>query len=1093
MRRDVAEDLLEEDDLIKEEEEEAGLTEVSLKVEGKVFKSLVDTGSEVSVIAENILDELKKQNVKIPTLPVAGVIIVGVTGVRSKRVTKQVHLNLEIENKEYDNTFLVVKGLNLDIILGNDFLKKYGAIIDFRNRVLELNGHGERVSVNLERVASGGRVAGMRVLVIEGLGSGDTEFRVNACERGENEMSGEQKWESRAQLFFNSGGDMESQNKCELWGVIEGFKEVFSDLPGEARNYVCELRVREHAPFVQRSYPVPYSKRVAVQEELDRMLEGGIIEKSVSPYSNPLVVVIKKDGRVRLCLDARKINQIIIPDRESPEPIDEIFQKFSGVKYLTSFDLTAGYWQIPLAPESRKYTAFLFNGRNYQFKRLPFGLNTSVASFIKCLDAIVQPSSVDFVTLYVDDILIASRSFEEHKEHLQYVLNKLKRGGLTVNWEKSKLLQHEINFLGYIISPEGIRANPDKVESIVSFPEPKNIKQLQSFLGVCNFYRKFQHQYADLTTRLSTVLQKSKSWRWGEGERAAFQEIKTRFAGMIMLNHPDFKQTFYLQTDASNIALGAELYQEGVEGERKTIAFASRALLIAERNYTTTEKELLSIVFAVRKFRTYLLGNTVVVRTDHKALSFLNTCKLTHGRLMRWVLVLQEYNMSWEYIKGADNKVPDILSRVDVDNNETGRDIREIEIFRLSKEDKLFGKNLEGLSSMQRADPKLGKIINSLESGKVDANFVKFFRVYKDILYKKIEGSEREWKLVLPEGLIEKVVWDCHVRYGHFGSKKVARVLKESCIFKNMEKKVRKLIKTCDLCQKSKVINYRQEGEMRCVKSEHPFDLVAVDLFGPLPKGRGGVTYIFVLLDTFTKFIKLYSVKKATSKVLSEKITQDYMRHVGKPKVILSDHGPQFTSGTWRQTLGWEGILTKHTAVYHPQSNQAERMMREIGRILRAYCHEKHSDWPLYVGKIETWLNSTTHESTGFTPWELVYGKRPERILEQLFEYPPETPMGAEVILELVNQRLFTKGERRKLRHDNKGKSVKYNIGDLVLVKTHNLSNAGEKQIKKFFLLYEGPYEVVEIKMDNAYTVRNPVTKEVVGTHNVVNLKTYHS
>ena len=172
------------------------------------------------------------------------------------------------------------------------------------------------------------------------------------------------------------------------------------------------------------------------------------------------------------------------------------------------------------------------------------------------------------------------------------------------------------------------------------FPEPKNIKQLQSFLGLCNFYRKFQKNYAQTTARLSAVLQKNKQWKWGEKERDAFEEIKKKFSSMIMMNHPDFLKTFYLQTDASNVALGAELYQEDSDREHHTIAFASRSLLAAERNYTTTEKELLSIVFAVGKFRTYILGNKTVIRTDHKALSFLNSCRLTHSRLTRWVLTL---------------------------------------------------------------------------------------------------------------------------------------------------------------------------------------------------------------------------------------------------------------------------------------------------------------------------------------------------------------------------------------------------------------------------------------------------------------------
>ena len=187
--------------------------------------------------------------------------------------------------------------------------------------------------------------------------------------------------------------------------------------------------------------------------------------------------------------------------------------------------------------------------------------------------------------------------------------------------------------------------------------------------------------------------------------------------------------------------------------------------------------------------------------------------------------------------------------------------------------------------------------------------------------------------------------------------------------------------------------------------------------------------------------------------MLSEKITRDYMINVGKPKVILSDHGPQFISGRWCQTLGWEGIIPKHTAVYHPQSNQAERVMRELGRIFRTYCHAKHSEWPLCVQKIENWLNCTTNESTGFTPYELIRGKRPQRILEQLIEYPPETnTIGHDIKLRLANESLLTKGEKRKQRHDMKGRWTQYKVGQLVLVRRHDLSSAQDKEIKKFFL-----------------------------------------
>ena len=259
-------------------------------------------------------------------------------------------------------------------------------------------------------------------------------------------------------------------------------------------------------------------------------------------------------------------------------------------------------------------------------------------------------------------------------------------------------------------------------------------------------------------------------------ERGAFEEIKRKFSEMIMMNHPDFEKVFYLQTDASNVAVGAELYQEDEEKEHLTIAFPSRSLQPAEKNYTTTEKELLSIVFAVGKFRTYILGNRTIIRTDHKALSFLNTCKLANSRLTRWVLVLQEYNFEWEYIRGTENKVPDTLSRVDSEDNRTGRDIKEIEIFKITREDKIFGEELKDISTMQRADGKSGKIINSLETELEESEYNQFFQIYKGLLFKRVVGGEHDWKLVIPEELEEKIIWDCHIRYGHFGAKKCVSV-----------------------------------------------------------------------------------------------------------------------------------------------------------------------------------------------------------------------------------------------------------------------------------------------------------------------------
>lgn len=279
---------------------------------------------------------------------------------------------------------------------------------------------------------------------------------------------------------------------------------------------------------------------------------------------------------------------------------------------------------------------------------------------------------------------------------------------------------------------------------------------------------------------------------------------------------------------------------------------------------------------------------------------------------------------------------------------------------------------------------------------------------------------------------------------------------------------------------------------MKNVLPTGPLELVAVDLFGPLPTGRGGLKYIFVALDVFTKYVKLYPIKTADEKTLEKKMLQDYVKNVGRPRMVLSDHGTQFTSARWRENLGWEGILVGYTSVYHPQSNPAERIMRELGRIFRMYCHEKHSTWTDYVRVAEQWMNGNRHESTKFTPNELLLGKRSSRMLEQWVRFPGRRELDKEQIIILAKRNMEMAAEKRKNIHDHHIEPIEYKAGDLVLVKNHKLSSGVRGEIKKFFLLYTGPYRVSERKMGNAYVLEHLGTGEEFGTYNVIHLKHYN-
>lgn len=330
-----------------------------------------------------------------------------------------------------------------------------------------------------------------------------------------------------------------------------------------------------------------------------------------------------------------------------------------------------------------------------------------------------------------------------------------------------------------------------------------------------------------------------------------------------------------------------------------------------------------------------------------------------------------------------------------------------------------------------------------------------------------------------------------HLKYGHIGGRKVYLILKEYCIFPKIEKSIINFLNKCDICQKSKHGNVRALGGMKPVLAERIGQLVSVDLIGELPTARFGMKYIFSIVDVFSKFVKLYPIRKATTKTLLHKLTTSYLQIIPNIETILSDHGTQFTSDLWYRTLNNLNIRTVHTSVYHPESNPVERINKEIGRIIRTYCHHKHTLWVDTLDFVENCLNNSVSGTTGEIPYGIMFGKPIKSFAESFVKFPEEKKFDYQSKLRLVRENLISKGEYRKRQHDKRLKPISYSIGDKVLVKEHKLSNQLEKQIKKFFLLYRGPYVVKEIKMNNAYVLKCVDSDQIVGTFNTTQLKKY--
>lgn len=1011
---------------------------------------LVDSGAEISAISTDYEAAILKTDRSIPTLPLTGMIIHNATGDKAIKVNRQLLIPMSVNNKIIQTSFITVPSLNEGGIIGNDFLEAYNAKIDFGKKTVTIIIEQEEMRIPFVNKLNG---APMHLKTIQSQVSKEP-----ICPR-----------------MINTHSPSE-QNYLDK--ILKKFSSVFRNEPGMIKNYECTIKLKNHTPVCVKPYPIPIAKQDAVNKEVEKMLEMGIIERSRSPYSIPIVPVFKKNGEVRLCLDARKINEQIVMDCERPLTIESILAKFKRVKYISTLDLRSGYWQVPLAEESRAPCSFLINGRNFSYTRLPFGLCISGAEFQKAMDRVLGHLTEEFVTIYVDDILITSPSLEEHYEHIQRVLTKFMEHNVTVNLEKCQFFKSEAAFLGHIISNQGIKMDNKKIKTIQDFKAPSNKKELQSFLGFLNFYRRFIEKFAHTIEPLIELVRKDKKWCWDEHHQRAFEEAKSVFLQEVVIAFPDFSQPFYLNTDASTAAIGGELFQH-INGHRHTLGYVSRTLKPAETRYTTTEQEALAIVYCCAKFRQYIIGHKVIAQTDHHALTFIRQCRLTSGRLTRWSLALQEYDLSIEYIPGKLNIAADTLTRYPRVNDirkDKKISINAIKEITYSKE---LVDNLKIIGELQNTD-QYAKKLRKKKS---------LFTTTKDgITFTRAKITD-QWRVIIPEQIQEQIIRETHRTMGHPGKFKTFHILNNICTFKNMSRAIAHVIKTCDECQRNKPLNFKAAGNIMAHKPTMLLERISVDLMGPLPTGRGGVHYILAVLDTFSKYIKLYALKRATTKAILNKIEMDYIRSIGKPQSILTDNGTQFANKKWKEKMNELGITVTFSTIYHPQSNPVERYNREIGRILRTYCNDQHSKWPNMLGMVEEWMNKMKSEVTEETPFEVMFKKRANHQIHTIISYPDQPDTDKNIIC-LVADRIKTKAEKRENRNKTLNRK-KYEVGQQVLIRNHQLSNSEHGEIKKLFNLFHGPYEIIKIISQNTLVIQNLATKKEQLT-NVAEIRPYY-
>ncbi|KAK7116867.1 hypothetical protein V1264_002473 [Littorina saxatilis] len=441
------------------------------------------------------------------------------------------------------------------------------------------------------------------------------------------------------------------------------FTHRFSDVPGSTSLVEHEVHLTSDVPVRSKPYPIPFQARESLKKDIDNMLKMGVIRESSSPYSSPVVVVKKKDGTNRVCIDFRKVNKITVFDPEPMPTATDLFRQLTGSKIFSKIDLSKGYWQIPVREEDIPKTAFATPDGTYECLRMPFGMVNSGATLTRGMRKMLK--GMKNVVYYWDDLLVHTETFAEHLETLRELFSRLTKANLTVRPSKCILGTDNVDFIGHSLK-EGQRGLLlENVTKILNAPRPETKKQVRSFLGLAGYYREFIPNFAAITAPLSDMTRKGCPNRilWGPAQEKAYQTVRDLMSRDPVLRLPDTAKEFILRTDASDEGIGAMLMQEH-GGKPFPVSYASKKLSGAEKNYSTMEKECLAIVWGIKKFELYLQGVKFVLQTDHKPLTYLNSAKFVNNRIMRWVMYLQNFDMRVESIKGSDNVGADFLSRV---------------------------------------------------------------------------------------------------------------------------------------------------------------------------------------------------------------------------------------------------------------------------------------------------------------------------------------------------------------------------------------------------------------------------------------------
>jgi len=941
----------------------------------------------------------------------------------------------------------------------------------------------------------------------------------------------------------------DTKTDTRLSALLERYKDIFAELPKGLppdRGVGHAIPVQQDAqPQFRPMYRLSPLELEEVKKQITNLLELGFIEPSCSPWGAPILFVAKKDGTLRMCVDYRQLNKVTVKNRYPLPRIDDLFDSLQGASVFSSIDLQQGYHQVRISDEDIPKTAFRTPLGHFQFKVLSFGLTNAPATFMRLMNRVLQKYIGKFVCVYLDDILIYSKTHEEHYRHLEQVLATLREEKLFAKLSKCEFFKDELKFLGHIVGKDGVKVDPSKIAVVREWPQPKTPGEVRSFLGLANYFRKFVLGYSAVAAPLVKLTKQGIKYEWGAEQQASFERMKHALSHAPVLVIPDLNKPFTVISDASIVATGAVLLQDD-----RVVAYTSKKLTPAEVRYGTGEQEMLGVVHALKEWRCYLEGApNVTLVTDHAPNTWLEGVAILSRRQARWMEFLSRFHYEWKYIKGRTNVAdpitrefhardvpkpdqatpaydgtPEVLNamRKSKAQKTSSGDVhcqvvpRVPDVGRAQKgqQRRLAGKPIQG---KQGPNPEQARAleVEELLASTSNVSFLDAIRAQyaQDPWFKskrKTKNLELRDGLWWKKGVIcvpnaralkDEILREAHSTPlgGHVGVDRTLHNLKRCFWWKNMTRDTYEFVRSCDDCQRNKSSTQKPWGLLKPLRIPlRRWQSVSIDFIVKLPRTASGHTAVLVIVDRLSKMVHFVPT---TSDVTSAEFAQLFLNNVvrlhGLPTEIVSDRGSQFISQFWKKLCEKLGIKRAMSTAFHPQSDgQTERMNRVLEEMLRHYISPTCDDWDEFLFAAEFAVNNTVNASTKFTPFYMNYGEHP--LTPMSVEIPITNRVNdAEVIAARISdmvkrarQHLLDAQSRQKKYADQKRRPCTLKVGDEVLLSTKNIELKVQKNTK-LLPRFVGPFKITRAVGPVAFELDLPAGCKVHKVFHASLLKPY--